>query len=386
VPRLAGDAPMARAEAPEDFDTVERSATVVRGAFTDEQLTAFASGSPVDHPGEAPELGEAGSATMARPIPRREVRPRTQARLEADAVTPFWRTRKALHLAGGAGLLLAAMVVGFLVLAPAGQHAAPTAGGEQVSKQLQDAALPTGLTISREASYDPSSGQTRLTVAYAAQKAPLSGEFLEVIPGLADGDACPAVTWDGASVSRNQASITGLDVECGWKVSGLDIPPGGSVQVTAKVSVSPAGQQALDAWLGGASKATIAAMQDPAVKGTAYPVQRLKGVEVRTAARVVTASPLKITLVPVWAAGPDELNPLYVSPASGRPSQMLAAVGGGEKGVRFSDGCGGALAVDSAGLTVTALQITPQCTVRASVGNFTELQSPSFGITSRENS
>jgi serine/threonine-protein kinase len=106
---------------------------------------------------------------------------------------------------------------------------------------------------------------------------------------------------------------------------------------------------------------------------------------VRTAARVVTASPLKITLVPVWAAGPDELNPLYVSPASGRPSQMLAAVGGGEKGVRFSDGCGGALAVDSAGLTVTALQITPQCTVRASVGNFTELQSPSFGITSREN-
>ena len=66
---------------------------------------------------------------------------------------------------------------------------------------------------------------------------------------------------------------------------------------------------------------------------------------------------------------------------------MLAAVSGGEKRIqRFSDGCGGALAVDSAGLTVTALQITPQCTVRASVGNFTELQSPSFGITSRETS
>ena len=386
VPRLAGVAPMARAEAPEDFDTVERSATVVRGAFTDEQLTAFASASPVDHTGEAPELGKAGSATIARPIPRREVRPRPQARLEANAVTPFWRTRKALLLAGAAGLLLAAMVVGFLVLAPAGQRAAPTAGGEQVSSNCRDAALPTGLTISREASYDPSSGQTRLTVAYAAQKAPLSGEFLEVIPGLADGDACPAVTWDGASVSRNQASVTGLDVECGWKVSGLEVPAGGSVQVTAKVSVSPADQQALDAWLGAGSKATAAATQDPAVKGTAYPVQRLKGVEVRTSARVVTASPLKITLVPVWAAGADELNPLYVSPASGKPSQMLAAVGGGEKGVRFADGCGGALAVDSAGLTVTALQITPQCTVRASVGNFTELQSPSFGITSRENS
>ena len=65
---------------------------------------------------------------------------------------------------------------------------------------------------------------------------------------------------------------------------------------------------------------------------------------------------------------------------------MLAAVAGGEKGVRFSDGCGGALAVDSSGLTVTALQITPQCTVRATVGNFTDLQSQAFGITSRESS
>ncbi|MET4096746.1 serine/threonine-protein kinase [Arthrobacter sp. UYCu712] len=385
VPRLAGGAPIARAEAPEDFDDAERPATVVRGAFTDEQLSAFASASPVDHAAEAPELGEAGSATIVRPIPRGEVRPRAEVRLEQKDATPFWRTRKALLLAGAAALLLAGMVTGFVVLAPAGQQVAPTEG-EQVSKQQQDAALPTGLTISREASYEPSSGQTRLTVAYAAQKAPLSGEFLEVIPGLADGEACPAVTWDGASVSRNQASITGLDVQCGWKLSGLEIPAGGSVQVTAKVSVSPADQQALDAWLSAGSEATTAATQDPAVKGTAYPVQRLKGVEVRTPARVVTPSPLKITLVPVWAGGADELNPLYVSPASGKPSQMLAAVSGGEKGVRFSDGCGGALAVDSAGLTVTALQITPQCTVRASVGNFTELQSPSFGITSRENS
>ena len=386
VPRLAGAAPIARAEAPEDFDDAERSATIVRGAFTDEQLSAFASASPADHAGEAPELGEAGNATIARPIPRREVRPRAEARLEEVDATPFWRTRKALLLAGAAALLLAAMITGFVVLAPTGQQEAPTAGGERVSKQLQDTALPTGLTISRDATYEPSSGEVRLTVVYAAQKAPLSGEFLEVIPGLAEGDACPAVTWDGASVSRNQASITGLDVECGWKLSGLEIPAGGSVQVTAKVPVSPADQQAIDAWLRAGSEATTAATQDPAVKGTAYPVQRLKGVEVRTPARVVTPSPLKITLVPVWAGGADELNPLYVSPASGKPSQMLAAVSGGEKGVRFSDGCGGALAVDSAGLTVTALQITPQCTLRASVGNFTELQSPSFGITSRENS
>ncbi|XAS63290.1 serine/threonine-protein kinase [Micrococcaceae bacterium Sec5.8] len=386
APRLAGSAAIARGEAPADFAAVDRPATVVRGAFSEEELAALAAPPPAGDGGEAPELGEAGSATIARPIPRRVVRPLAEVRPEETSAVPFWRTRKALLLAGTAGLLLVAMVVGFAVLAPGNQQNAPAAAGERLSAQLQDTALPTGLTISRAASYEPSSGQIRLTIAYAAQKAPLSGDFLEVIPGLAGGDACPAASWDGSSVSRNQPSITGLDVECGWKVSGLEIPAGGSVQVTATVPVSPADQKALDAWLRAGSGTTTTATQDPAVKSTEYPVQRLKGVEVRTPTRVVTPSPLKITLVPVWAGGADELNPMYVSPTSGKPSQMLVAVSGGEKGVRFSDGCGGALAVDSAGLTVTALQITPQCTVRASVGNFTELQSQSFGITSRENS
>jgi serine/threonine-protein kinase len=384
VPGLAGSAAIARADTPADFDAVERPATVVRGAFTDEELTVFASGPLGD--GEVPDLGEAGSATIARPMPLREVRPRDEARLQEKDATPFWRTRKALVLGGIAVLLLVGMVVGFVVLVPAGGQTAPEAAGAKLSSQLQDPALPTGLTISRGAAYVPASGQIRLTVTYTAQKAPLTGDFFEVIPGLSGGDACPAVTWEGASVGRNQASITGVDVGCGWKVSGIRVPAGGSARVSATVPLSPGDQQALDAWLRAGSGATAAAMLDPAVKGTAYPVQRLQGVEVRTPARVVTPSPLKITLVPVWAGGADELNPLYISPASGKPSQMLEAVTGGEKGLRFSDGCGGALAVDSSGLTVTALQISPQCTVRASVGNFTELQSPAFGITSRENS
>ncbi len=385
APRLASLAPLARGEAPEEFDDAERPATVVRGAFTDADLAALAAAPPADDAADLPQLGEAGSATIVRPMPRREVRPATDARLEPGDATPFWRTRKALLLAGTAALLLVAMVVGFVVLTPPQEQAASAGAGEQLSARLQDPVLPTGLTITRDASYDPSSGRVRLTLTYAAQKAPLSGEFLEVIPAAADGEACPAVTWEEASVSRNQASVTGLDVECGWTLSGLEVPAGGSVQVTASVPAQPADQQALDTWVRAGSETTSAAMQDPTVQGTAYPVQRLTGVEVRTPARVVTPSPLKITLVPVWAGGPDELNPLYVSPASGRPSQMLTAVTGGEEGVRFSDGCGGALAVDSSGLTVTALQITPECTVRASVGNFTDLQSPGFGITSREN-
>jgi serine/threonine-protein kinase len=384
MPRLTGSAPLARADAPIDFDAVERPVTVVRGGVTDEELRALTA-VPAADGGAVPDLGEAGSATMVRPVPRREVMPVVPARPGEKETTPFWRTRKALLLAGTAAVLLAAMVAGFVVLAPADERKATAAGaGRQLSTQLQDPALPTGLTVSRTASYEPSSGKTRLTVEYGAQKAPLSGEFLEVIPGMGEGDPCPAVAWEEASVGRNQASVTGLDVDCGWKLSDLQIPSGGSVQVTATVPVEPADQQALDAWLRSGSEATAGATQDPAVKGTAYPVQRLTGVEVRTPARVVTPSPLKITLVPVWAGGADELNPIYVSPAAGKPSQMLTAVAGGEEGVRFADGCGGALAVDSSGLTVTALQITPECTLRASVGNFTDLQSPAFSITSRE--
>jgi serine/threonine protein kinase len=381
--RVADSPALARGEAPTDFDETDRPATVVRGAFTDAELATLTEHSPSSTDAKAPDLGDASSATIARPIRRTVVRPPTEVRREEAPAVPFWRTRKALILAGTAILLLVAMVVGFVVFAPGSREDGPTDSGDQLSAQMQDIALPTGLTISRSATYDPAVGQIRVTIVYAAQKAPLSGDFLEVVPGVAEEDTCPAATWEGASALRNQPSITGIDVECGWRVPGVDIPAGGSTEVTAIVAAAPADQEALDEWLRAGSESTTAATQDPDVSSTSYPVQRLRSVEVRTPARVVTPSPLQITLVPVWYSGADELNPMYISPASGTPSQILTAVSGGEQGVRFSDGCGGALAVDSAGLTVTALQITPECTVRASVGNFTDLQSPSFGITSR---
>jgi serine/threonine-protein kinase len=110
----------------------------------------------------------------------------------------------------------------------------------------------------------------------------------------------------------------------------------------------------------------------------------LQGVEVRTPDRTVSQTALPVTLVPVWPNGADELNPLYRSPSTGRPSQMLVDVAGGESGVRFADGCSGALAVSSDGLVVTALSVAPSCTVRATVGNFTNLESSPFGITTRD--
>jgi serine/threonine-protein kinase len=62
---------------------------------------------------------------------------------------------------------------------------------------------------------------------------------------------------------------------------------------------------------------------------------------------------------------------------------MLVAIAGGEKGVRFSDGCSGALSVSSDGLTVTTLSQAAECTVEARVGNFTDLSSQPFSIVTR---
>ena len=51
----------------------------------------------------------------------------------------------------------------------------PSRAATAAAVSQQDQPLPTGLTISRKASYEPSSGTVELTVTYAAQTAPLAG-------------------------------------------------------------------------------------------------------------------------------------------------------------------------------------------------------------------
>src|SRR4029453_8954383 len=118
---------------------------------------------------------------------------------------------------------------------------------------------------------------------------------------------------------------------------------------------------ALQQWLDDAAAATTAAVSDPQLSGTAFPVQRLRGIDIVAPARTVSQTTLRLGVFPVWPSGRDALNPLYRSPAVGSPSGLLTAVAGGEDGVRFSDGCSGALAVSSDGLVVTALTVAPDC-------------------------
>lgn len=398
---------LAPAVAPEGFDDVERPATIVRGAAAGSASPDTIPGGASRSPGAAgdpdaagsdgaaaalaeprPDLGTGGSATIVRPMPRR-VAPPTRAAAAAETATPGWRpvwlTNKVAAFAGLGVVLIAALVIGLVVLLPGDSPAEETPTSPDAATASQrDTALPTGLSIVRDASYDPEAGTVSVTIAYAAQSAPLTGPLLEVLPAPADGDGCPPVTWTGATGTRNQPSVTGVTVDCGWSLAGVEVPAGGQVEVEATLPAEFADATALDAWLDAAAAATTEATGDETVTGSAYPAQRLLGVQVVTPSRTVSQTPLTVTLVPVWAGGPDELNPLYSSPSTGSPSQMLVDVAGGEEGVRFADGCGGALAVSSDGLVVTALSIAPACVLRATVGNFTNLESSPFSITTRD--
>ncbi|PZF31667.1 serine/threonine-protein kinase [Curtobacterium sp. MCPF17_051] len=378
---------------PDSFDEVERPATVVRGVRPDNatESRTTATGDDAAAVGPAPELGPAGSQTVIRPMARQPLPAAPSAEPEPTRrfARPEWLTDRALLFGGIGVVLVAALVVGGVVWLPGALRKTPgtgTATAQAANAYQQDRPLPTGLATTRRATVDPVKGTVDLRVTYAAQAATLSGPFLEVLPGARSGASCPAVTWSGEGITakRNQPSLTGVDTACAWSLSGVEVPAGGDVTVEASVPLAVEDGAALQTWLDGVGEATTAAVTDDAVRGTAYPVQRLQGVEVRTPDRTVSQTALPVTLVPVWPNGADELNPLYRSPSSGRPSQMLVDVAGGESGVRFADGCSGALAVSSDGLVVTALSVAPSCTVRATVGNFTNLESSPFGITTRD--
>lgn len=368
---------------PEAFEPLERPATVLRGAPAPPE-PGLDQGPDAGFPGSAlPELGQAGQHTVVRPMPRPDMRPRPPA-APAPAHAgrrPAWLNGKAIALIAGGLVAAGAIVVGATALANP-EEPVPAAAADSTASQ-QDAPLPSGLSIGRSAQYDAQAHEVKLTITYSAQKAPLAGPFLEVLPGPSGSAACPPATWGETQAARNQPSLTGISEACGWSLAGITVPAKGSVQASAKIPVELVGENALEQWLQGAAAATTAAVSDPAAGGSAYPVQRLRDIMVVTPARTVSQTALPVTLVPVWPGGEDVLNPLYASPSAGKASAMLAAVAGGEKGVRFSDGCSGSLAVSADGLVVTALSVSPSCILRASVGNFTDLASSPFGITTR---
>ncbi|WP_255505847.1 serine/threonine-protein kinase [Mycetocola sp. JXN-3] len=372
---------------PLDPGELARPATMIRGSLTKQELAALTPESETFAP--APDLGEAGSRTVFRPMVR-EPLPAQATEPDEPVAAPWlsrfpWLTKRTALIGGGALALSAAIVAGILIFLPGGpapSEAKPAAGN--LSAQQQTPPRPSGLSTARAAKYDAATEAVTLTLTYTAQKAALTGPLLESVPGISTNGACPAVTWEGATATRNQPSVSGISATCGWSLEGVKIPAQGNVEVTATIPLAMTDQKALDTWLASAATQTTTAIEDPANGGAAFPVQRLVNIAVQTPPRIVGQSALPVTLVPIWAGGPDPLNPVYTSPATGPASALLESIAGGESGVRLADGCAGGLAVSSDGLVATALAVAPSCVLRASVGNFTDLASDPFSITTRE--
>lgn len=384
-PKYQDLAPLPPAESTEDFAEIERPQTMLRSDLIHETNVSPQMDSTV--PEEAPELGSAPQHTIVRPMRTMPEPEPADEDASPDDQQLTWFTKKNILL-GIAGLvLIAAVVFGAIWLFTGdADDADDDASNNAVDASQEDQPLPTGLSIDRQASFDPENERIDLEITYRAQNAPLSGQFFESIPAIdSEASACPAVTWEGATGTQHPSSSTGLEAQCGWQLEGIEIPAGDQVTVSASFSGSVENEEELNAWLDEAAAATTAALQNPESTSTAYPVQRLQDIRVETPSRTVSQTPLTVTLVPVWPSGADELHPLYQSPSSGSPSQMMQNITGGEDGIRFSDSCSGAVAISSDGLTVTALSVTPECRLHASVGNFTNLESTPFSITTRDN-
>ncbi len=365
------------------FDEVQRPATVHRDDLLEhEEIPEYVSPLPED----TPVLGDSPQPTVSRQMPKKQV-PVIQPSSEgSDAEeNSGWFTKKNILLGAVCLVLVAGLGVGaFWMFSRDGEPAGSTASASEIIQATQkDPTFPTGLSVSRSARFDPGSQEISLEITYATQKAPLAGNFLEVVPGLEGMSGCPAVTWSPVQASRHQALNTGINVDCGWTLEGLQIPGNREVTVTASFPASVKDSAELQKWLSEATSATTEALTDPDVVSTVYPVQRLQNIRVVTPYRAVTQEVLQVVLVPVWPSGPDELNPLYKSPSDGAPSKMLDDIAGSEKGIRFSANCGGAIGISSDGLNVTALSMTPGCIVSATVGNFTDLESSPIKINTR---
>ena len=376
--------PLEAQTASTSFEEIDRPATMLRSDL----LTADPDiGEYMSPLGESvPELGDDGGHTMLRPMPKRAplVIPQRLDPEENQSRFPSWLTKKTVILGSVGVLLLAGLGIGMAVMFGDKPAEANVASDESLQATQQDPALPTGLGISRAATFDPETNKVTLEVTYAAQKAPLAGSYFQAIPAIDDGSACPAVTWEGAQATKHQASTTGIKAECGWRLDNIETPENGQTTVTAEFPGSVADAESLNEWLATAASSTAEAMNDPESISTEYTAQRLQNITVSVPPRTVSQTPLQITLLPVWPSGVDELNPLFRSPATGAPSQMLQDIAGGTDNVRFSDGCSGAVAVSADGLTATALNVTSDCRLRAVVGNFTNLESSPFSVTTRE--
>lgn len=286
------------------------------------------------------------------------------------------------------GAILGSLIlVGVLVFVGLnGGKGSPKTAESWSASSRSSASLPSGLGTRIEGTYNPRDKSARLTFEFSSQKSALRGDILQVLPGV-EGGSCASVTWDAgqasSGVAKNQSSVTAVDVPCSWNLSEVSIPANGVVQVRANVPAEFKDSRAFEEWLNRIDSETSKAISDREVRSTAYPIQRLRSIELRVPSRVVNQSVLPVTVVPVWPSGADELNPLMVLPRTGEFSTLVQAISPDTQLISFSDGCSGHVLVSEDQRVVTALSVTSKCRLNAQIGNFTNLSSSDFAIITR---
>ena len=370
--------------ASENQSTGGRQRTVIRGG---EQAPAQAAQD--NYSTQVPELGEASHQTIIRPVTEAPVVEEEEIDEEFENEQPRTvasQLKRPLVWGSILGILALICACVFVFINSSGEKKQEGPKEHWTASSGTNSPLPSGLGTRLEADYDPSSHTATVKFEYSTQKSGLHGDILQVIPGLST-DSCPQTTWNQASeaeeIRKNQAAITGLDTKCAWNVSNLKIPANSAVTMSAKVDIDIPDQKSLEKWLGEITKKTQTAISDPDVKSASYPIQRIQKIEVQVPNRVVNQSAVPVTLLPVWPSGKDDLNPLMKLPQTGTPSQAITSLAPDTGDIAFTDGCSGHLSISADQKNVTALSVAPQCKLNVQVGNFTNLQSNAFSITSR---
>ena len=357
--------------------------TVVHGA---EPAVSAVSGQNVTelYGAGMPSLGQAQNETVIRApfvVEQPVYVPDEVVEDEEPARSPL---RRPLVWGAILGSLILVGVLAFVGLS-GGKGSSKTAESWSASSR-SSASLPSGLGTRIEGTYNPRDKSARLTFEFSSQKSALRGDILQVLPGV-EGGSCASVTWDAgqasSGVAKNQSSVTAVDVPCSWNLSGVSIPANGVVQVRANVSAEFKDSRAFEEWVNRIDSETSKAISDREVRSTAYPIQRLRSIELRVPSRVVNQSVLPVTVVPVWPSGADELNPLMVLPRTGEFSTLVQAISPDAQLISFSDGCSGHVLVSEDQRVVTALSVTSKCRLNAQIGNFTNLSSSDFAIITR---
>lgn len=326
----------------------------------------------------APEVEGSELTSVERP------RPEHQAPVLAPGASAEpERTRKPWLAWLAGGLVVLGLVGGGVAFAQSrhggdgGETGSAGATTPVTRASLGSDPLPTGLTVSREAEYDPVRDELRLTIRYTTQAAPLTGPFLEVVPAATASEQCPAVTWGEVAATENIGRTTGILTPCAYAVDVPSIPAQSSREVTATVDVDLGDDpEAVSSWLERAATSTDDALSGESVQPAAYPVQRLVDVQVDVPSGVsMGVRDLDVVLRPVWVSGPEDRVTVLFRNTTGESSGMLDQVAGGLDGVTLDESCGGALSV-TAHHTVSVLRPAEDCRIDAEVGNFDVESSP----------